>query len=432
MRRVIAHLTVGAIDGALVPGVRPVRVRMGGESGSIAGLVLLFIGPRSYTGEDAAELQVPGNLSLVARVLDRALMVEGVRPAAPGEFTARAFLAGKLSAEQAEGVQAAIAARSARDLDAAQSLLSGETGRCFREIADEIGAALALVEAGIDFTDQEDVVVISPLELLFRVGEVCGRIGSLIDARASEEKVSVESVVVLVGAPNSGKSTLFNRLLGRERAVVSAEAGATRDAIEELMELELPLGFDSRREGVRLVDLAGLDEGLAARSALDAAGQAAARGAIGRADVLVLCDPTGRFDAFNGFPTGVPVVRVRTKADLPSAHADPCVGVIPLCAVDGWNVESLRAAIADAARTSRDGESSRVLPRHRRSLRAALDALCEAAELVRRSEDKPHISDAELVAGLLRAALDEIGHVVGRIDPDDVIGRIYATFCIGK
>lgn len=392
-------------------------------------LCLLSLAPRSYTGEDSAELFIPGNPHLAERVLQLLIARPGVRLAEPGEFTARAYLAGRLTLAQAEGVAQAIAADSDAQLEAARRLLSGETGARYRRLADELATLLALTEAGIDFTDQEDVVPIPAPELLARLERVGEELRGLLGP-AAEERREARPVAALVGRPNAGKSTLFNALLGRARAVVSDVAGTTRDVLRE--DLDLSAEAPGEPPAV-LLDLAGLDGALG--SPVDAESQRLAREALAGADCLIHCDPEGRFD-LPGLP-GAPTVRVRTKADLPSGGGGGS-GAIAVCALDGLNLHALRRAIADAcfgAGGTRGGEAAALLPRHRRALRGALDAVAAAAGLVR--EDAAADPDGgllapELVAGSLREALDRLGEVVGEVTPDDVIGRIFASFCVGK
>ncbi|MFI4855531.1 MAG: GTPase, partial [Phycisphaerales bacterium JB065] len=185
--------------------------------GELPVIVSTFRAPASYTGEHACELQIPGNPHLVRRVLDLLLDTPGLRSADPGEFSARAFLNGKLTAEQAEGVRAMIAARTASEHAAAHALLEGHTGTRYRLIADELATALALVEAGIDFTEEEDVVAIAPDDLLERLQVQHEAIKALVGPEPAVEHESEQPRVVLAGPPNAGKSTLFNALLGRDR-----------------------------------------------------------------------------------------------------------------------------------------------------------------------------------------------------------------------
>ncbi|MBY0263002.1 MAG: 50S ribosome-binding GTPase, partial [Phycisphaerales bacterium] len=230
--------------------------------------LLRFDGPRTYTGEDSAEIVLPGGPPLLERVITRLLQEDGVREAGPGEFSARAFLNGRLSLAQAEGVAATIAARTDEQLLAAADLMSGRSGERARAWADQAAGLLALVEAGIDFTDQEDVVPIAPAALRERLGMLATKIEAGLGSVAGAEAPQGLPEVVL-----AGQSTLFNALLGRRRAVVSDVPGTTRDALVEELDLSrLAAGGPT----VSLVDLAGLDEALTQASGIDALAQHAA------------------------------------------------------------------------------------------------------------------------------------------------------------
>lgn len=393
---------------------------------SLPVLVAVFRGPSSYTGEDSAEILLPGNPYLVERVLGLLGAIPGVRPATPGEFTARAYLNDRMTLDQAEGVAATIAAQSAAQLTAARSLLAGRTGAAYLAWAEELATLLALVEAGIDFSDQEDVVAVSPAALATRLSALKSAIGAFLGGDGSREASGELPRVVLAGPPNAGKSTLFNALLGRRRAAVSPVAGTTRDVLEETLDLARDAPGTAP---VMLADLAGVEEATAAN--LDAAAQARARGALAAADVVVQCDPSGRFPPLTTPPRGG-IIRVRTKGDLPVAShgkVPPDAG-IAVCALDGWNLGTLRRAIADAAWGARTSGLAAILPRHRRALSETGVQLREA--LATFSPQARTLSDPALTASALRSALDSLGELVGRISPDDVIGRVFATFCIGK
>jgi tRNA modification GTPase len=358
----------------------------------------------------------------VTRLVDALVALPGVRQAEPGEFSARAYLSGKLSLDEAEGVAATIAAQTRGQLDSARSLLEGRSGQAYRRWAEELATLLALVEAGIDFTDQEDVVPIAPLALAKRLIALKDTIGGHLGASAAESS-DERPRVVLAGVPNAGKSTLFNALLGRKRAVVSAVAGTTRDVLAERLDLSRLVPGAGE---VELVDLAGLDE--LASGAIDEAAQAAARRAIAEASVVVQCDPSGVFEAVAGAaPT---VIRVRTKAD--SGRAAPAGDSLPVCALDGWNLDELKRRIAAAAWRG-SGALDQVLvvvPRHRRALSATALSVGVAVDAV--DARARTLVEPEIIASQLRLALDQLGEVTGHISPDEVLGRVFSTFCVGK
>lgn len=401
--------------------------------------------PRSFTGEPMAELVIPGNPILIERVLARLSAEPGVREAGPGEFSARAFLNGKLTLSQAEGVAAVIAAAGEQDLSAAESLMSGRTGERYRAWVDELANLLALVEAGIDFTDQEDVVPIAPGELRRRAERLHTEIRAHLGRESGAEQPRHAPRVVLIGPPNAGKSTLFNALLGRKRAVESPLAGTTRDALVEELDLSADAHIPGAGGTVLLIDLPGLDQRPTAGP--DLAAQAAAAEEIRRADIFLVCRPADASLASTpAAATSVltdpataerarPVIRVTTKADLPrtpsaGARTDEGEGAIGVCALDGWHIGVLRRAIADATWAERDAGAAFLLPRHR----LALGAACERLEAVIRQVDPraPSLDFPETLAGELRSALDALSELTGDISPDDIIGRVFATFCVGK
>ncbi|MFZ2873387.1 MAG: GTPase [Phycisphaerales bacterium] len=398
------------LHGAAFPGVSRATLRAGGLSLPV--LAITWRGPRSYTGQDGADVLIPGNPHLADALL-RGVTTGGViRQASPGEFSARACLAGKLTIEQAEGVAAVIAADGEAELSAARDLSRGVTGARYRAWAGEITRLLALVEAGIDFTDQEDVRAIAPSDLArscaAMAGEMLGMLGT-------PDVGSTLPRVVLAGEPNAGKSTLFNALLGRRRAITSPVAGTTRDVLEE------PLDLSSDKAGaVVLADMPGLEDGADALGEAEREAQAAAGDAIRTADLVLWCDPSGRFES--AVPAGArAVIRVRTCADRGAPGRED----LAVCAIDGWHVPALRRAIADATwGSSRGASCAGLLPRHRAAIAAAARVLAD----VEASPD----GEPALVAERLRDAATSIGDLTGRINPDDVLARVFSTFCIGK
>lgn len=419
--RVIAHDLLGvSLD---LRGAIHARMMLT-ERTSIPVTVLRFPGPNSYTGEDTIEVLIPGGTHITQRVLARFLNDDRITLAEPGEFSARAYMNGRLSLSEAEGIALRISALRDGALKAADALLDGRYGERCRSWVDEIAGMLALVEAGVDFSDQEDVVPISPRDLHARLGSIVEDLEHESGASSGGRVVDDRPSVVLVGRPNAGKSSLFNALLGQSRAAVSERAGTTRDALRE----PLDLSRDVPGAGmVELIDLAGLDEH--SIDELDAGAQEIARSILASADAMLWCDPSGHFEQV-GFqlPTDVQVVRVRTKSDLPRGDGSD-VG-LDVCAFDPSTLGVLRRAIADATSSAIGSGVGVFVPRHRRALRGAIDAIRTSIEHTDPSAYA--IVNPEIIALGLREALDALGELVGEVSPDDVIGRVFATFCVGK
>lgn len=424
--------------------------------------------PRTFTGQDTLEILLPGNPHLLARVMAQVLAVPGVRAAGPGEFAARAYLAGKMTLQEAESIAAVIAAQSQTQLRAARRVMDGRAGTEFARWAEALATLLALVEAGIDFADQDDVVAIAPDALRTRVAsletQMRERVG-IGGSIGSTARSSRAARVVLLGQPNAGKSTLFNRLLGRQRSIVSDIAGTTRDVIAEPLDLTGPGG---RRVSAELVDVAGLVDGPAASGAArtgaasadpasadtastDFAGPdaaAAARDAVQTADVLLLVRACGTAPspqltsmAEQLRQRGTTVLAIMTKADqaglLGRDDDHAAAGELPVCGLDGFGLEPLRAALLDATWRA-TGHGDGLLPRHQEAVLESLDTLRGLLHAARgdRGSGPDHghrgITPDEFAAASLRAALDALGELTGKVHRDEIIGRIFATFCIGK
>jgi tRNA modification GTPase len=425
MMGVQALLEPGCAPGVAARGVHVGR--LAAPLPPIAVLVIVMPGPASATGEDCVEIHAPGNPVLLERIVD-ALVAAGegaIRRAAPGEFSARAVLSGRMPVAEAERVAAAIAAETDAQLEAAAALRANAAGQRAAALADDLALALALVEAGIDFTDQEDVQAIAPAELERRLVTMRAALQAMLARAGGAEQARRAARVVLAGPPNAGKSSLFNALLGRARTVEASERGTTRDAIEEA--LEVAPGVE-----VLLVDAPGLDE---ATAAIDLLMQARARTAIERADVVLAC---GAGDSaplhLPIFPT---VIRIATKLD--DGQVAPA-GAIATSARTGRGLHDLRAAIANAVtalRGHRQAEESALGNAQAALLHEAVNALDEAIATVREGSGPDAAAPAqlahpELVAASLRTALDRLGEVAGAIPPDDVLGRLFSSFCIGK
>ncbi|MDI9409919.1 MAG: 50S ribosome-binding GTPase [Bacteroidia bacterium] len=377
-------------------------------------LAVVSRAPRSFTGEDCVELLLPGHPALLDDVVS-ACIARGARAAEPGEYAARSWLHGKRSIDEAEGIALAIAATSDAQLRAAQRLQQGEAARAVDAARDGAAMLLALVEAGIDFTDQEDVVAIGGRALADRLGPIVTNLRTLHATPVAGAIERPAPWVVLVGPPNAGKSSLFNALLGQERTVASPLAGTTRDAVPE------PVSVGGQE--VMLVDAPGIEP---PRTALDAAMQEQARQAIARAALSVRCVAPG-----DELPAAAPhELVVLTKMDEGGSAPH---GMIVTSAHRGVGLDALRAELATrlgSAAASESTEGAALLPRHRAAIDAAIDELDAAAKRARKGGAS--LPDAELVAAHLRAGLDALGSIGGSVTPDDVIGLVFARFCVGK
>lgn len=374
------------------------------------GWVCAFAGPRSYTGQDLIELHIPGN-PLLARMLMDWIARRSARMAEPGEFTARAYFNGKLDLAQAEGVAATISAQSRQHLAAARQLMAGELARRLRPAMDSLVETLALVEAGIDFSE-EGIQFLSLADVDHRINPVLEQLESLVADSGRFEKLTHEPMIVLAGRPNAGKSTLTNFLAGQSRSIVSPTPGTTRDALS--VEITLARGV------VRLVDVAGLDDSHG--QAIQAQMQEMAHRAIEQADVLVLVRDLTDHRPDVALPRPVDL-RVRSKADLLQNRPDES-GDLLVSALMGSGMSALRDALDRAAFGSdAPGAALALTSRHLGCLDEAMSGLRGAREVG---------NALELLAAELRAALDALGQVLGVVTPDDILGKIFSKFCIGK
>lgn len=385
------------------------RTQIRVETLRIASWLYLFAGPRSYTGQDLVEIHLPGN-PLLGTSLFNALTTAGARPAEPGEYTARAYFNGRLDLTQAEGVAATVSAANANQLRAARSLLAGELPRRLAPITESLVQLLARIEAQIDFAD-EGVGEIPADELSVGIWRVRRNLQTLVNQSGRFERISHAPRIVLAGRPNAGKSTLLNALAGCERAMTSPRAGTTRDVLSALA--MLPSGQ------VTLIDAAGLTE--PGDDPIEIAMQARAHAAAAAADVLALVrDPADSLP-----PPELPReadLTILTKQDI---HPSPATHLLGRCvsAHSGWGMASLRADLDRLAfGDSAAGAGLALNARHVRAIDECLGALARIEAAM----------PAELIALELREALDALGSILGQVTPDDILGRVFSSFCIGK
>ena len=419
---------------------------------SLPCIVAVLPGPGTFTGEDVLELEIPGDPALAA-IVNRVLIAHfdhrtgHARAAGPGEFSARAFLAGRLTIQDATGIAASIAAARDEELDAADRQRREPVAAELRAIGDRLADAIARTEAGIDFSDEEDVVGCSNGELRDLLAEIrAGLQQTGQSIRASRPAARDEPVVALVGPPNAGKSTLFNRLVGHDRVVVSEIAGTTRDAIEAPVELSTGDGPRTTRR-IRLIDTAGLGP---SRDPLQAPADARARATIDTADLVIWCVPNDLAEAVEraSAPMGR-MLEVHTKADLPrSAAASKACSDLEN---DRLEIALPEAGRAKGAEQGLDALLLRIWERldqtgaggepaatgawrelQARAVTAGASAVdrVEAMLLGRRAEDGPPMP--EVVVAELLATLEAIRRLDGDVNPDEVLDLVFGRFCIGK
>lgn len=391
------------------------------------GLALFFPAPNSFTGEHVLELQGHGG-TVVLDSLVRRLLELGCRTAAPGEFSQRAYLNGKIDVAQAEAVADLIDAGSAAAARAAVRSLHGEFSARVRELQAELTLLRVRVEAAIDFPDEE-IPFIEDRETGNRLKHIFGAFESLQAAARRGARLVEGLTVVIAGLPNAGKSSLLNRLAGDEVAIVSDTPGTTRDLLRhQVLEGGIPL---------HLIDTAGLRT---AADAVEAEGIRRARAAMTRADrVIYLVDDALRdpvqtaavAEEVARIAAGVPFTIVFNKIDLSGGRAHAELDARPprihLSAKTGEGVELLRAHLRTSAGDfSADAGALSARRRH-------LDALARAhAHLTQADSALRATGAAELVAEDLRLAQQALGEITGEFTSEDLLGAIFGSFCIGK
>jgi tRNA modification GTPase len=411
----------------------PARVATHGDYPDITGTVVddvvatRFEGPHSYTGEDSLEISCHGS-PFIARKILADLLARGCRPAGPGEFTQRAFLNGRMDLSQAEAVMEVISAKSDRALAAAQQVLRGALGRHMSGLVDGLVAALSAVEAHIDFPD-EDLPAEDRARLEAQVAAVLKGTEQLLATERTGVFLREGILTVIVGEPNAGKSSLLNRIVGSERAIVSAEPGTTRDFIEE----RVTVG----PHGLRLVDTAGLNMGAVGIEKIGVE-RTLERAASGDLFVLVLdaTRPTPPLPSeIRSRITYLNTVVALNKADLlagkghASAFAPEGFPAVSVSALTGDGLDPLLSELerlAEGLQTTVGEERIAINVRHAHFLAEARVCLVDA--LAKITSNAP----SELLASDLRGALTALGEISGKVDNERMLDQLFASFCIGK
>ncbi len=402
-------------------------VQPGGRAMLDQALVLWFPAPNSYTGEDVAELQLHGGPAVIDAVTG-ALLSLGLRLAEPGEFTRRAFEAGKLDLSQAEAIGDLVDAETEAQRRQALAQFGGELARRHAAWRETLIEALALLEAAVDFPDEELPRDTARAAAPF-AAQVATEIAAALEDGARGERVREGYRVALIGAPNAGKSSILNALADRDAAIVTATPGTTRDVIEVALNLA---GYR-----VLMGDTAGIRS---ARNAIEAEGVRRARALAEAADLrLVVVDAAARDDRWReagelARPGDLCLINKRDLAPPPAASAVADwarvhgLAVLDLAATRGLGLAALSETLTERVVAALSGGEfpAATRERHRRDLGAALGHLQRAA----RAFNTP--IEIELAAEDVRLAARALERVTGRIDPEDVLERVFARFCIGK
>lgn len=384
----------------------------------------VFAAPNSFTGEDTVEISCHGNPFIAQKILED-FLARGCRPAEAGEFSKRAFLNGRMDLSQAEAIMDLIHARSERALTAANQQLRGALGRQVNHLIDLLVNILAMVEAYVDFPE-EDLPPEDLAKVQQQLDELLTGANRLLATNRYGELLREGIKTVIVGEPNAGKSSLLNRLVGRDRALVSPEPGTTRDYLEE----RIVLGS----HWLRLTDTAGLNPTAAS---LEKRGIEKTFEQAAEADLFLwVIDSTRPLpalpEALLARMTPANTIAVFNKIDLPPAakgDLPKAFPVVNISALQGAGLEALQAAatkLAESFHVETGDELIAINARHSHALEQAKLALIDARHKLATREP------TELAASDLRVALEAFGQISGKIDNERILDRLFASFCIGK
>ncbi|MCF6115357.1 tRNA uridine-5-carboxymethylaminomethyl(34) synthesis GTPase MnmE [Mesorhizobium muleiense] len=414
-----SRFAVETIAGSMVQNRVAAYRQFRAPDGSVldSGLVVFFAGPNSFTGEDVAEFHVHGGRAVVAKMLEVIAGFDGVRHAEPGEFTRRAFLNGKVDLVETEALADLVNAETEAQRRFAVQNAEGVQSELYLNWRRRLIHARAMIEAEIDFADEDDVPGSVAETVWSDVRAMIGEIERHVQGFRAAEIIRDGFEVVILGAPNAGKSSLFNALARRDAAIVTEEPGTTRDLLEVVLDLE---GMR-----IRVTDTAGLRE---TPGRIEAIGIERARSKAGTADLLLVLEDLVEPVPIDAIPPDVSALLIGTKADL---LPDESVTLARrydavISTRDGTGLAELLAEIGRRAAVQ-IGHAGDILPsrlRHVELLNETKRFLLAAAAEDGRGQ--------ELRAEELRLAADRLGRIVGAVDVEDMLDVIFAQFCIGK
>lgn len=408
----VAETLAGVVPPARQASLRWIRKRDGDRIDQ--GLVLAFPGPASFTGEDCVEFQLHGGRAVVAALLQELSGFEGLRAAEAGEFSRRAFDNGRLDLVEIEGLADLIAAETEMQRKFALEQSSGTQSALYVDWAERLTRIRALIEAELDFPDEDDVPGAVSDQLWPRLAELAAEINQHLSGARASEIVRDGFRIAIVGAPNAGKSSLLNALARRDVAIVTDIAGTTRDV----------LGIDLDIGGylVHLMDTAGIRE---TEDVVEREGVQRAFRSIDQADLVLLLQSPG-LDAVGNMPQGKRFLAVQSKADLLDAAAPRRDDVLYLSSKTGEGFDSLTKRISGEIEAAMTGAGGLGPARRRQAdyLRKALADIefCLSARSL----------SLELKAEYLRLAAHSLGKITGNVDVEDLLDVVFSEFCIGK
>ncbi len=394
-------------------------------------MAVKFVGSKSFTGEDSAEIHCHGGPYIVQQILTL-LYKHGMRPARPGEFTERAFINGKLDLTEAEGIKELVHAQSHQQWLAARQLATGSLSAAIDGLRETLLGALAYLEAQIDFPDEGDVGGLTLNDVQSRVRQVEQQIQGLLRTYQSGRVASEGLRIAIFGEPNAGKSTLMNTLLGKERAIVTAIAGTTRDYLEESCLLEGRL--------VRLIDLAGIRE---SSDPIEAIGVSKARELAKAADLVLILASVDQFSNAHDVKITEAVVsgwldelkpqsyvKVMTKLDTVT-HPHTVQGWLPISCHSGQGLQQfyqeLKTRVDHHVSSVANEPAFVTTARQAQALESAL-AHCQA--FYQSCQTTPE--SVELHAFELYHCAKSLQSIVGEVTNDEILGKVFSDFCIGK